>query len=235
VSLKFFVAEILQSGGSALTDSARLDTLVAASGLKVSIDPNVFAAVWRAWRERHSLDAQCLNAKGKICSFTLSPRVSAWCIKEEESEREWKGVYAVHRIKSAAVPKKRSIDLNFGAFQIKILRVGANPVTRCSLPQAVCVPLVRPDSLGCVCRAFAQAPKLTALPRSGRFAGLIPLLGEERQTLPPFDHGQPSGWTLYLFKLKNLHSVSYIILQPHPIKRLPAVSNSHEGGGSPHL
>jgi hypothetical protein len=63
---------------------------------------------------------------------------------------------------------------------------------------------------------FAQAPKLTSLPRSGRFAGLIPLLGEERQTLPPFDHGQPSGWTLYLFKLKNLHSASYIILQPHP-------------------
>jgi predicted DNA-binding transcriptional regulator YafY len=105
------VAEILQSGGSDLTDSARLDTLVAASGLKVSIDPNVFASVWRAWRERHSLNVQYLNAKGKIRGFTLDPHVlayynSAWYIKGEEPDREWKGVYAVHRIKSAAVTEK---------------------------------------------------------------------------------------------------------------------------------
>jgi hypothetical protein len=32
---------------------------------------------------------------------------------------------------------------------------------------------------------------------SGGVAGLIPLLGEERPTLPPLEHGQPLGWTLF--------------------------------------
>jgi hypothetical protein len=43
---------------------------------------------------------------------------------------------------------------------------------------------------------FAQAAPLTSLPRSGMLREFVPRREAARPTLPPLDHGQPSGWTL---------------------------------------
>ena len=92
-------------------DTAYIDSLIAASGVKVKIEPLIFATVFDAWQQHEALDIKYKANSGKISDRRIEPHVltyynAAWYIKGFCLEKNEVRVFAIHRIIKAEHTEK---------------------------------------------------------------------------------------------------------------------------------
>lgn len=136
------VEDILSSNSADFMDSAYIESVIAASGVKVYIDPQIFTQVFKAWEGRNTLKLAYKNIKGKETEIIIDPHAvvyynSAWYIKGELPDNSEIKVLAMHRITKAEV-----LDTNFTLNEdiIKSVKLGrvfdfdeiANVVVKCA-------------------------------------------------------------------------------------------------------
>lgn len=100
------VDQELTSNSPDFLDTAFIDSLIAASGVKVRIDPEIFGTVFTAWREHQALDIVYQSQNGKKSERRIEPHVlsyynSAWYIKAFCYKQDDIRVFAIHRILEA--------------------------------------------------------------------------------------------------------------------------------------
>ena len=100
------VEEQLTTNGPDFMDTMYISSLIAASGVKVHIDPAVFAAVFDAWQKHEALDIEYATRDGEISERRIEPHVltyynSAWYIKGFCLKQNDVRVFAIHRIRNA--------------------------------------------------------------------------------------------------------------------------------------
>ena len=91
-------------------DTATIDALIVASGLKVNIDSTIFRTVFEAWQTHKAVDIVYRSAIGVITERTIEPHVlvyqdSSWFIKARCLMRDELRTFAVHRIKEVEITK----------------------------------------------------------------------------------------------------------------------------------
>lgn len=84
-------------------DTAFIDSLIAASGVKVRIEPDIFLAVFTAWQKHMALDIKYRDKDGEVSDRRIEPHVltyynSAWYIKGVCYKQDDIRVFAIHRI-----------------------------------------------------------------------------------------------------------------------------------------
>jgi len=87
-------------------DTAMIHSLIIASGLKVPIRPDVFAAVFEGWQRHRAVLVAYRSATGEVTTRTIEPHAlvfqdSAWFIKARCLLRDAIRTFAVHRIQDA--------------------------------------------------------------------------------------------------------------------------------------
>lgn len=119
------VDEMLSTNNTDFLDEAYVSSLIAASGVKVEINPIIFKIVFAAWQGHLTLALDYVSANGKARSFKFNPHAlvyynSAWYMIGEEPSREdspaW--TYAIHRIATASLTEKKfepDMDIIAGA------------------------------------------------------------------------------------------------------------------------
>lgn len=100
------VNDILSSNNAEFVDSAYIESVIAASGVKVHIDPAVFTNVFQAWEGRNTLRILYKNVKGCETEMRVDPHAivyynSAWYIKGEKPADSQVIILALHRILKA--------------------------------------------------------------------------------------------------------------------------------------
>ena len=111
-----------------LLDTAFIDSLIAASGVKVRISPQVFKTVFDAWRQREALNIKYCDRNGRETERCIEPHVLTyycenWYIKGFCLERNDVRFFAVHRITEATPSGKY-----FEPDQLLIHETGKNRV-----------------------------------------------------------------------------------------------------------
>ena len=101
------VDQQLTSNNPDFLDSAFIDSLIAASGVKVEIDPKIFQTAFIAWQEHEALDIEYSTKDGDCSTRRIEPHVltyynAAWYIKGYCLKKKDIRVFALHRIVSAA-------------------------------------------------------------------------------------------------------------------------------------
>ncbi len=96
----------LTSNNPDFLDTAFIDSLIAASGVKVQIDPTIFQTVFTAWQEHEALDIEYRTKDGDISARRIEPHVltyynAAWYIKGFCLKQNDVRVFALHRIINA--------------------------------------------------------------------------------------------------------------------------------------
>ena len=97
---------ILTENNPDFLDSALVDTLIVASGLRVSIDPDVFKSVFDAWQRHEALSISYKDIAGQVTERVIEPQVlafkdSAWFLKGLCHLRGSPRTFSVHRIVAA--------------------------------------------------------------------------------------------------------------------------------------
>jgi predicted DNA-binding transcriptional regulator YafY len=117
---------LLTENNPELLDTAIINALVVATGLKVTIDPDVFQIVFEGWTQRKAIEICYRNAKGTVTERTIEPHVLvyqeySWFIKGYCLLRNEVRTFAVHRIESAELT-----DLHFDRNPdiVKVVREG---------------------------------------------------------------------------------------------------------------
>ena len=109
---------LLTENNPEILDSATINALVIATGLKVSINSEVFKNVFSAWSLRRTLKIVYKSSSGKITERTIEPHVLAyhnasWFLKGKCLLRNSIRTFAVHRIKKAEIDNDEfELDLN---------------------------------------------------------------------------------------------------------------------------
>jgi predicted DNA-binding transcriptional regulator YafY len=102
---------LLAENNPDMLDTAVIDALVVASGLRVAINPEVFKTVFDAWVRHEAVEILYRSAAGDPTERVVEPQVlayknSSWFIKAYcHLRREWR-TFAVHRIQSARLTGK---------------------------------------------------------------------------------------------------------------------------------
>ena len=102
------VSGILSSNNPDFLDTAYINSIMIASGLNVSISPEVFHTVFEAWVKHRCLkikynDSQCKATERIIEPHALVYLDSAWFIRGICHIRNAKRTFAIHRILEAAM------------------------------------------------------------------------------------------------------------------------------------
>jgi len=97
---------LLTENNPELLDSATINALIIASGLKVTIDSDVFKTIFTGWTQHEAINIVYRNMSGITTERTIEPHVlaykdSSWFIKGYCLMRDEIRTFAVHRIQSA--------------------------------------------------------------------------------------------------------------------------------------
>ena len=100
------VDNLLTENNPDFLDLAQVDTLIVASGLRVSINPEVFRAVFDAWQRHEALSISYKDVAGQTTERIIEPQVlafreSAWFVKGLCHMRGAPRTFSVHRMLSA--------------------------------------------------------------------------------------------------------------------------------------
>jgi len=103
---------LLTENNPEILDSATINALVIATGLKVVINSGVFKNVFDAWILRRTLKILYKSSTGKITERTIEPHVLAyhnasWFLKGKCLLRNSIRTFAVHRIKKAEIEEEK--------------------------------------------------------------------------------------------------------------------------------
>lgn len=98
--------EELTTNGPDFLDTTYIESLIAASGVKVHIDPYIFKTVFDAWQNHEAIDIKYRSAKNKISERRIDPHIityynSAWYIKGFCIDKDDIRVFAIHRLLEA--------------------------------------------------------------------------------------------------------------------------------------
>ena len=99
------VAQTLAANSSEFFDSAMIESILCASGIKVSIDPAVFKQLFDMWRQKQTIHLVYKNPKGEISEHDFDPHIlaffqGAWYAKGYKYGTKDVRVYAIQRIQS---------------------------------------------------------------------------------------------------------------------------------------
>ncbi len=72
------VTQTLANNSAEFFDSAMLDSMLCASGMKSSIDATVFAALFHAWRRKQAVFLKYRDTRGKISEQEFEPHIIAF-------------------------------------------------------------------------------------------------------------------------------------------------------------
>ncbi len=100
------VTQTLATNSSEFFDTAMIDSILCASGMKASIDEGVFETIFHAWRRKQALRIKYRDPKGKEIETEVEPHIIAfhkglWYIKGFTYNTKELRIYACHRIASA--------------------------------------------------------------------------------------------------------------------------------------
>jgi predicted DNA-binding transcriptional regulator YafY len=99
------VAQELTTNAPDFLDVAFIDSLVAASGVKVHINPYIFKHIFDAWQNHEAVDIEYKSSNGEVSERRIEPHVmtyynSAWYIKGFCLKQNDVRVFAIHRIQN---------------------------------------------------------------------------------------------------------------------------------------
>lgn len=97
------VAQTMANNHSEFFDTAMIESILCASGIKASIDPEVFKALFDAWRQKRVVCLSYKNPKGEISQHEFEPHIIAfnrgvWYAKGYRAGTPEIRLYAVQRI-----------------------------------------------------------------------------------------------------------------------------------------
>ena len=97
------IAQTLATNSSEFFDSAMIESLLCASGIKASIDPAVFKNIFDAWRKKQVICLTYRNPKGEVAEHTFEPHIIAfhrgiWYLKGYKYGTKEIRLYAIQRI-----------------------------------------------------------------------------------------------------------------------------------------
>jgi len=97
------VAQTMASNRSEFFDTAMIESILCASGIKAAIDPNVFKTLFDAWRQQRVVCFSYKNPKNEISQQELEPHIIAfnrgvWYVKGYLPGTREIRLYAVQRI-----------------------------------------------------------------------------------------------------------------------------------------
>lgn len=97
------VAQTMAANKSEFFDTAMIESILCASGIKTSIDPVVFKALFDAWRQKQMVRLSYQNPKGEISEHEFEPHIIAfnrgvWYAKGYRFGSKEVRLYAVQRI-----------------------------------------------------------------------------------------------------------------------------------------
>lgn len=99
------IAQTLAANSSEFFDSAMIESILCASGIKASIDPEIFKSLFDAWRMKQVISLKYKNPKGEISEHEFEPHLIAfhrgiWYVKGYKYRTKEIRLYAVQRILS---------------------------------------------------------------------------------------------------------------------------------------
>ena len=99
------IAQTLTTNSSEFFDTAMIESLLCASGIKASIDPEIFQKVFDAWRKKQTIRIAYRNPKGEETEHTFEPHIIAfhrgiWYAKGYKYGTKEIRIYAIQRIVS---------------------------------------------------------------------------------------------------------------------------------------
>ena len=97
------IAQTLATNSSEFFDSAMIESLLCASGIKADIDPEIFKAVFDAWRKKQVVRINYRNPKGEAAEHIFEPHIIAfhrgiWYVKGYKYGTREIRLYAIQRI-----------------------------------------------------------------------------------------------------------------------------------------
>ncbi len=97
------IAQTMATNTSEFFDSAMIESLLCASGIKASIDPEIFKEVFDAWRKKQVVRLVYRNPKGEVAEHTFEPHIIAfhrgiWYVKGYKYGTKEIRLYAIQRI-----------------------------------------------------------------------------------------------------------------------------------------
>ena len=97
------IAQTMATNTSEFFDSAMIESLLCASGIKASIDPEIFKDIFDAWRKKQVLCLTYRNPKGEVAEHTFEPHIIAfhrgiWYVKGYKYGTKEIRLYAIQRI-----------------------------------------------------------------------------------------------------------------------------------------
>ncbi len=97
------IAQTMATNTSEFFDSAMIESLLCASGIKASISPEIFKEVFDAWRKKQVVRLTYRNPKGEVAEHTFEPHIIAfhrgiWYVKGYKYGTKEIRLYAIQRI-----------------------------------------------------------------------------------------------------------------------------------------
>jgi len=97
------IAQTLATNSSEFFDTAMIESLLCASGIKASIDPEIFKKIFDAWRKKQTICLTYRNPKGEESEHTFEPHIIAfhrgiWYVKGYKYGTKEIRLYAIQRI-----------------------------------------------------------------------------------------------------------------------------------------
>lgn len=97
------IAQTMATNTSEFFDSAMIESLLCASGIKASISPEIFKEVFDAWRKKQVIRLTYRNPKGEVAEHTFEPHIIAfhrgiWYVKGYKYGTKEIRLYAIQRI-----------------------------------------------------------------------------------------------------------------------------------------
>lgn len=99
------IAQTLTTNSSEFFDTAMIESILCASGIKASIDPKVFKDLFDAWRMKQVICLTYKNPKGEVAEHEFEPQIiafhrGAWYVKGYKYGTKEIRLYAIQRIVS---------------------------------------------------------------------------------------------------------------------------------------
>lgn len=97
------VAQTVAGSSSDFFDTAMIESMLCASGIKAQIDPKIFQTLFNAWRLKRKINISYKNTKGEIAQYDFEPHIIAfnrgiWYTKGYRSNTKEIRLFAVQRI-----------------------------------------------------------------------------------------------------------------------------------------
>lgn len=99
------IAQTMATNTSEFFDSAMIEAILCASGIKASIDPAIFKAVFDAWRRKQTIHIAYRTPRGEVTEHDFEPHIIAfhrgiWYLKGYKYGTREVRLYAIQRIAS---------------------------------------------------------------------------------------------------------------------------------------